>query len=464
MASPRILVGAVVLVALTVACTRLEDTSGTEPMAPPDTLTPPTTSTTESRTTTTVDIDRASIYPVDPITLEPIDGYQPMPGGDWAWGVSSENGSWLGLTVGQDNFDTEMRLIDVENWAVDTTWAPSMDGPVHVTNDGTIYFISGEQSSFNLSRFDRGESSPVVIADFPDHFLWYELHIGDGRAMIFGMFSPNDDYRGEAALLTVDLVTGVVTEIPLPNVEVGTIEERDVGEEFPWTIDVYPAVVWDDARSRVLIVNVDHDVVTEIDPASATVLEHTFQGQFLEVEPPTDEVFTHGNRSAVIAGSDAALYVASALQTYEILDLGWTTSFAPLGIEAIDTESWDVVDRLEEPISSLSVSREADRLLAYGQRYSDGVESAESESSGLYVIDPEQLNVLAHHGADDPIRYYGGLSFTSAANVGYAQSWDDQSNLDVIDLETGAILNTRSAPEILFFGEAGVLVEVQNAP
>ena len=67
-------------IALTVACTRPEVTADTQPLAPPD-LAPSTTVTTQPRTATTIDVDRASIYPVDPFTLEAVPGLDPIP--DW---------------------------------------------------------------------------------------------------------------------------------------------------------------------------------------------------------------------------------------------------------------------------------------------------------------------------------------------------------------------------------------------
>ncbi len=103
MTQARIVLGVVAIFALSVACTRPDVTADTQPLAPPDTLTPLTTTSTRPQTTTTVHIDRAKIYPVDPITLEAVAGVEPIPMGDWAWGVSSDNGSWLAMTVGYDD-------------------------------------------------------------------------------------------------------------------------------------------------------------------------------------------------------------------------------------------------------------------------------------------------------------------------------------------------------------------------
>jgi hypothetical protein len=48
--------------------------------------------------------------------------------------------------------------------------------------------------------------------------------------------------------------------------------------------------------------------------------------------------------------------------------------------------------------------------------------------------------------------------------LGYVTSWDDQTNIDVVSLDTGDIVHTRRDPEIQFFPEAGVLIEVRQTP
>jgi len=458
------LLGVIALIAVTVACTRPEVTAVTEPLAPPDSFAPSTTVTTQARITTTVDAERAAIYPVDPLTLEPLDGFEPIPMGDWFWGTTSENGSWLALSVGHDNRDlVELRLIDIDNWEVATTWFPSIDTPLHVTDDGTIYVINGSPPSFHLSRMVPGEIRPLVIADLPPQLYWYELHIHDELAVIFGLDSPNSDNRGEAVVVTVDLSTGLVTEIPLPGVEVGTTAELELGGEFPLQIDANPAVVWDDNGSRVLIVNANQDVVTEVNPTTFEVTEHRFGNEPEDSIPTADDAFSIGRRIAVLGRDGRSLYVATAVQTFEAIDEGWTETLISTGIKAIDTETWEVVDRLDAPISEVYLSSAGDRLLATGQSYNYGPSTDESGSSGLYVIDPLGLEVVAHHGLD-PDLYYGGVSFSNDMGIAFVTSWDQQINIDVVDLETGDIIHTRSDPEIQIFGEVGIFGEVRQFP
>lgn len=464
MMQARIVLSVFAIFVLSVACTRPDVTADTQPLAPPDTLTPPTTVTTQAATTTTVDVDRASIYPVDPVTLEAVAGVEPIPVGDWAWGVSSDNGSWLALSVSYDDRDmTELRLVDVENWQVATTWFPSIDTPLHVTDDGTIYVVNGAVPTSHLSRLIPGEISPELVADLPEHFFWYELHIVDRRAMVFGLVSPHDDNSGEAALVTVNLDTGLTIATALPEIELGTIGILNIASAGGVSFDAYPRVIWDDERGRMLIVSTSRDVVVEIDPTTGDVREHRFGGDDLSSTPSLDTPFEIGYRAAVLGRPNGGqLFVASAVQRYEVLDERLTSTYESSGIEAIDTDTWEVIDFLNAPISDIYLSSSGDRLLATGSSYTDTSDRQQSESSGLYVIAAPNLDVVAHHGADQPNLYYGGISVNPDMPIGYVQTWDSVVTMSVVELATGSFVGSRAGSDLQLFPEAGLLIEASS--
>jgi hypothetical protein len=290
--------------------------------------------------------------------------------------------------------------------------------------------------------------------------MWNELHIDNGLAMIFGLISPDTDYRGEGVLVTVELATGVTKEIPLPGVEVGTTGELELPQNGTTTFDANPAVVWDDEGSRLLIVEVNRDIVSEISPTTGEVVQHQFGSEAPNSTPTVDGPFTTGQRSAALGGPNGqVLYVASGVQTFELIDEYLTARFDPLGIEAIDTDTWKVVDRLDVPITYISMSTDGNRLLATGQSYEDNRESQRSQSSGLYVLDAGNLAVIAHHGDEEPDRYFGGFSMNPEMSLGYVQSWEQATTIDVIDLDAGSIVASRSGAELQLMAEAGILVD-----
>ena len=472
----RTLLGVIALFGLTVSCIRPEATLDTEPLAPPDSLSSSTTVTTQARTTTTVDVERAAIYPVDPITLDPIEGFDPIPMGDWFdwyWSAVSSNGSWLTMTAGNDNSDASLRLINLDRWETAGTWTVPMGSPLRVSNDGTVVIETFGGNSY-LASVSPGSQEPMVVAELPPGFFARSRSLmSEDRAMMFGVKSTDPDgyNTGESTLVIAELSTGEVTEVSLPMVETGIVAEVDIGEEFPGLVDSNPAMAWDRESARVFIVHATRDVVTEVDLVNGEVTEHQFGTDVRSWGPLFTGTTGQGGgayigqvRTALLSHDGAVLYVASSLGEFDLGAEGWSAITSPTGIVAIDTETWEIDDRLDAPISDIHQSPAGDRLLATGSSSTEGMNISEYSSSGFYVIDPVGLEVIAHHESDDPQRYFGGFSFSKDSALGYVSSWGQQTNIDVVELETGEIIHTRSDPEIQIFGEVGILGEVQQGP
>ncbi|MDP9495969.1 MAG: hypothetical protein M3P87_12120 [Actinomycetota bacterium] len=459
-----------------VACTGPEITAVTQPMAPPDTFAPTTTQTTQPGTTSPVDIDRASIYPVDPTTLEATPGLDPIPVGDWFWGATSDNGRWLALYAGNDTgVASDLRLIDVVDWETVSTWDFVTDQPLYVTDDGAVYSFEGSSPNIKLSRRTAGHPDAEAVARLPDDFFsWYQIEVVQGNAAILGYRAVDGRSDGEASIVTVDLSSGTVTQIPLPGVDFGVIEEVDIAEIYPGVLDVTPAVVWDHQAFRALVVHANQDVVTEVDLASKEVIDHHFGPEasawgelFAWLVPPARAAgggYARTQRTAVLSADRSALYIATMLGDITVDDTGWTSQNLPTGIITVDTATWQVVDRLDAPISDIFLSPDGGRLLATGYGYTQTRASYEPQATGYYVIDPTDLDVLARYDPGQPNAYHWGFSFSRDARLGYVITSDIQTEIDVIDLERGVILNTRNGAEFQIFGEIGVLGEVQRGP
>ncbi|HET7847337.1 MAG TPA: hypothetical protein VFL72_07570 [Acidimicrobiia bacterium] len=470
----RTLLAVPVLFALTVACTGPEVSADTQPLAPPDSFAPPTTAAPPPPTGTTIDVDRASIYVIDPMTLEAIPGLDPIPVGDWFWGTTSSNGSWLALYAGDETgVSSDLVLIDVVDWETIATWSFVSEQPFHVTDEGTIYSLEGSSPNIKLSRRIGGQPDAAEVAQLPDDFYsWYEIDVWDGNAVIFGYRSEDGGSTGEASIVTVDLSNGTVTQIPIPGVAFGTIDEVDIAETYPGVIAANPAVVWDHAGSRALVIHADKDIVTEVDLASSEVIDHPFGPEpsvwgelFAWLVPPAQAggmAYARKGRMAVLSGERGSLHIATMLGDITTDENGWSSLNQPSGIVTVDTTTWQVVDRLDAPISEIFLSPDGDRLLATGYGYSETRDTYESNSSGFYLIDPIDLDVITHYAPGQPTAFHWGFSFSRDGRFGYVITSDTQTEIDVIDLETGVIINTRTDAEIQVFGEAGVLGEVDR--
>ena len=120
MASRRGTATFVAVLLIVAACTN-GGTSETQPAAPPDAFasTPtiggiPTTTLTPP---TTVPAERVALQRVDPVSLQPISAFDPIPMGDYIWGSKvSPDGSYLAATANQDSGSTELRLVDLHSW------------------------------------------------------------------------------------------------------------------------------------------------------------------------------------------------------------------------------------------------------------------------------------------------------------------------------------------------------------
>src|SRR5918996_1462806 len=113
-----------------------------------------TTSTTISIPTTTVSprSHDVGLFRVDPATLTPIAGTEPITTGDWITGYGSPNGEWLGLDTFVEPDTSVFQVIEV---ATGTTVTEKHGGlwPVGVGNDGVVYSYS--DLTYAGSRFRK---------------------------------------------------------------------------------------------------------------------------------------------------------------------------------------------------------------------------------------------------------------------------------------------------------------------
>jgi hypothetical protein len=417
---------------------------------------------------TTADQNRNGLYLVDPPTLEPIEGVETMRLGDWVWGMSSPNGAWLALRVGlDDNAIEEMHLIDVAAWTDVASWSPAAEELLAVGDDGSIYTVVGAGGW--VSRWTPEGVGPEREVDLPSNFYpWQGALFDEEHAYLFGRISDSSGENEHAAIVVAELDGGAGTTIELPDVESGVIETVDVGADFSPSLFASPAVVWDVPNGRALVVQADEDVITEIALATGETVDHSYGaeasiiGSLLAwLVPPASAKGGYGEtrRSAVLSGDGSTLLVASSIGDIQVSDDDWSVTTVPSGIVAIDTASWEVVDRLDAPISDIAVSPDGASIIGYGGEMRESPNDSGYESRGYYLIDAEVLEVVTSHGTDDSSRAYSTVGFDAMGRVGYVGYYDfyGRMSIDIVDLETGAVVGTVTATDLQLFSEAGVI-------
>jgi len=233
-----------------VGCTTAEQSLDTGPLALPETIETSTTTILSAATSTTQTTTESlnALHRIDRTTLEMLSGSEALSMGDWAWGISSANGSWLALQVGNEGDDVEeMHLIDVGNWS-DASWGPFSDTLLAVGDDGTVY--TARRGGVNLNRWTAEGIGPEIEGVLPASFYPNSTRVDDQRILVEGVISLSAT-DNMISIYNADLADGTGASIDLPEVKVGMTEPVAVSEDFVAGVYASPAVVWDLARDRV---------------------------------------------------------------------------------------------------------------------------------------------------------------------------------------------------------------------
>jgi hypothetical protein len=462
---------------LGVACSSSEEATP-EPTTPPGVFAPTPTIGDNTSTVTSVppvpttaaDVERAAMYRVDPVTLETLPEFEPIPMGDWFGGDSSADGQWLAaIAYDETGFNRRLRLVHLPNWELRSEWEVfAVDAPLQTSDTGAVFLIDSTRMIPRLVRYTVGEEEPETVAELPFMAPWESHLVGDETFAVFGERAESGPDTGQAMIAVVDLAMATVMTITLPDVPLGVVREVELTSSLSGVVHVSPALVWDEDRSRVLIVHSGEDVVTEVAIDSGEVITHRFGPVVREFtwSAPMQYIgearSASHRRTASLSPDGRHLYVGTMTGDFVVEDESWSAVTTSTGIMSVDTSTWEIVGRLDAPISDVDLASDGTRILAWGYDQRGNDLSTDLQASGLYVIDPNHLDVVAHHVSVGPEKFYSPFSFAESAGVAYATNWaETESNIEVIDLATGDLIATHSGEFIQIFGEVGVLGETR---
>jgi len=446
------------------ACTE----TAVEPTAPPGVFAPTPSIEGESAPSTgvrpqpptTIDVDRAMIARVDPYTLEPLPFLVPIPMGDSVWGQPSPNGDYFAATAWDDTSGAgEIRLIDVMAWEQIGAWPEWAESELSVPDDGTVYFLrSGGSTGTQLRSLQTGMSASEIVAELPAGFsAWGVGQLVDRRFLTYGARSDPSVGIELGSIVIAEIDTGAVATIDLPGIRIGNLEPDD-GEPWSGYLHAAPVFVLDGDGRRALVVQADRDIVTEVDLETGTLTDHRFspEGPNGAIDPTRMML----QRSAALSPDGRRLHVATRQLELDATEDPWSVTMTPLGILTVDTTTWEISSRLDEPIGEVYLAPDGGTALAWGWTSVEGDQIYEMTSHGLYVLRGNPLQVLVHHPPGEEDQWHGPFSFNQDAGVGYVTKWGQNTGnwVEVIDLASGQILNSSEGDDYRqMFGSIGVL-------
>lgn len=407
--------------------------------------------------------------PVDPVTLADLPGYAPLDAGHHATHAVSPDGRTLAAITwpsGSHNSGGDLHLLDLPSWStrtLDLTFDDHVGQLTFGPYGKALYWLKSSQTDpshgmprdYRLYRYVPGavELPPLTdLAALPSSFVPYEMRFlrsGD-RLAVYGIPTDTNNLAEDAPhVLLIDVANGrIAADVRLDGVTAGQF--RAETEEGERGYEMYnPGLAWDLESDRLYVVHADEDRATAVDLAGARVIEQrdirpeeSLWDRLWDWLVPTAEakMAPGTTRQAVLSSDGSRLYVTGVRQEMEQQPDGrWVWREVPLGLQVIATEDLTELRRFDLPVSGAALSPDGQRLLLVG-RSGESIDGEEptGEYSGVYVLDGEGLEELAHLQEGVDFRVLGFSEDGRYAYLSHVVSFGDyqtyEEALQVLDL------------------------------
>lgn len=431
----------------------------------------PTTSILPTTTVTNPPLVNGGLIPIDPATLIPLQGAEPILVADLFTGVISPSGAFSAIqSVTTANDQVRMALVEIATNTVLANVGMShgfWDDPI-VTDDGVAYWIGGDgvDGGLTLYRAEPGDDqAEVLYTNFPREFSGSDFNLlDDGRFGVFGTKFDNNP-AGLATLILIAADASTHQEIPLDNVIAGYANAPDPED----TLQVFEfagnAPVWDIQSDRFLLVEAARDSVTEVDLTTSQVTEHPFSTPEAFLDPLWAFVAPVARakgpvagvaREAVLAPDGQSLFVATSVAHTEVDGTYWETTRSPEKLMVLDAATWQG-SILDIAVDTLEASPDGLHLLAHGAEITEGTGSGfEVQPSPVYVIDMSVPEVLV--GFQTSESSTAEIQFSSDGELVYISTWNqDMVTIDILDMSLVQLTGAVSFRDLSLVGEAGYM-------
>lgn len=397
----------------------------------------------------------STVVEVDPVTLADVG--PAIPAGAWSEGSAvtddliaiatwpADGISWWRLVVasrdtGEVLFDERVGAMNILGMFTSPSGEVMVVEPIRSADwnfsDGFVVdaFNVDTNDLEEVARFDDGDFVPLRLTV-----------LSDGRLGVVGWDRHGDTFQHRTIVFdwaSNEVVVDVVLE--------GLPVEAEAPDGV-YVDPMYHPVIWDEKRSRGLVVHAHEDVITTVGIPNGEIEEiplvrerSLLSALFAWLVPAADaKGMPSFQRQAVISGDH--LYVAGATVTFdETADGAYTYRHAPGDLLKIDLATMRIVESAQPGVSVIASSTSGGYLIGGGQTTTGqvGEELSTTESveyAGLLVIDPETLEVVDHHNEVN-ITWEGELQPSNTENIIYVD--DHAGDILTFDPISGDLAST----------------------
>jgi hypothetical protein len=305
------------------------------------------------------------MLPVDPTTLEPLPGYEPISLGHHYTHAFSPDGRTMAAFIwpvetGGAGWGGRLYLIDLNDWTVADPGVEVEQNTGHLlySADGqSLFWILESSTNHEPYRFDTDSGTQETVAVFPSAFAPTELRLlrGGTRLAIWGL-AVNSNYvaDGFPHVIIVDLERDeIAADIEIPNVKAWQHQEIDGGTVSYRSYQ--PGLAWDLKRELLYIAHADEDRITVVDLAAGAV---KFQSDILLPRSLFDQIIdwlvpeaqAKGNpwttKWAILNDDGSRLYVAGNHEEFTQTEDGETDRTESSDLVIVDTQRIEEASRL----------------------------------------------------------------------------------------------------------------------
>lgn len=408
--------------------------------------------------------------PIDPKTLVDVEGFTPIELLHHYRAALGPDGRTLAVFAwpsGSSNIGGELRLIDSRMWTDVDTGVRLGDIAVWLgwTADAKqLVWIRpiGAGDDYLVSAYDVGSGSVRDVARLPPGFQPADARLLDSQLVVVGARNVRNVAMEHAAVAFVDLGGARATSLlSLPGLRLGQFKD-DAPGAYPNRM-IEPALVWDQVRGRLLLVDAEADILRIVDLVKGTESGplRVRRSAAASAGGRAAKMVSATSKVAVLSGDGRWLYVTGIRS--DLSAWGGSEQVTPLFLQRIDVAALTEVARVEIGSEKVWLSPDGERVILVTSGY-EQVASGPATRVGqeLHLLDARTLREITSLPVEGETVV---LATGEAGRVAYVASrkpfvdGSSSSRLRSLDVQSGSWLASRDVDrhlaELLDLRKAG---------